>query len=214
MPANYCSVPLKFPNNSDLDEFNKIVKNASDEDYKITFKFVNSWRKWIHEEVHFNNEIYSLVFRVLDGLHLRLAHAKEKKNLKQKHTPDDLSLHYYNHILKRASFEQINEVRNSLCVFLQDMDLYQSENGSVDLLKIVRSRLYTFANHQLRVYISPDDAITKNAKLQVSARCLRKYEIEHGALKITHGGSTGVSKTENKAMKTIKELLTQLKEKL
>jgi len=215
MPANYCSVPLKFPSNDNIDEFNKIAKKASDKDYDIAFKFLHEWTHWIHKNVDINNQVYALVLRALESLKLRLHHAKETKQMKQKYAPDDLSLHFYNSTLKQATFEQINEVRNTLCVFLEDMKLYEEEHGKLDLLAIVRARLYTFANHQLRVHISPDDAITKNKRLQVSARCQRKYEIEHGALKIHHGEKKGGAKTnQSSIMKNIKDILIELKDKL
>lgn len=214
MPANYCSVPLKFPSDNNIDEFNNIVKHASHEDYDMAFKFLHEWTHWIKRNVEISNEVYALVGRVLEGLKLRLHHAKEKKCMKQKYTPDDLSLHFYNSTLKHATFEQINEVRNTLCVFLEDMLLYELEHGTLDLLKIIRLRLYTFANHQLRVHISPDDAIPNNRELQVSVRCLRKYEIEHGALKINHGKKKGGAKTNSSIIKNIKDLLIELKDKL
>ena len=214
MPLNYCSVPLKFPSNDNIDEFNNIVKHASHEDYDVAFKFLHEWSHWIKRNVEISNEVYALVLRTLEGLKLRIHYAKEKKCLKQKYTPDDFSLHFYNSTLKRATFEQINEVRNTLCVFLEDMLLYELEYGKLDLLKIIRSRLYTFANHQLRVHISPDDAIPNNRELQVSVRCLRKYEIEHGALKIHHDKKKGGSKTKSSVMKNIKDLLIELKDKL
>lgn len=214
MPLNYCSVPLKFPSDDNIDEFNTIVKHASNKDYDMAFKFLHEWSHWIKRNVEISNEVYALVNRVLEGLKLRLHHAKEKKQMKQKYTPDDLSLHFYNSTLKHATFEQINEVRNSLCVFLEDMLLYELEHGNLDLLKIIRKRLYTFANHQLRVFISPDDAIPNDRELQVSVRCLRKYEIEHGALKIHQDKKKGGTKSDKSVMKNIKDLLIELKDKL
>jgi hypothetical protein len=212
MPLNYCSVPLKFPCNSDIVEFNKIAKRSSHEDYCMAFKFLHEWTHWIKRNVDISNEVYALVLRTLDGLKVRLHHAKDNKCFKQKYSPDDLSLHFYNTTLKQATFEQINEVRISLCVFLEDMYKYELENGTLDLLKIIKSRLYTFANHQLRVHISPDDAVRKSNK--ISIRCQNKYEIEHGSLKIVNGKKNGGAKSNSSVIKNIKNLLTELKDKL
>jgi len=169
-----------------MDEFNKIARQSSRNDYNIALKLIESWYKWIKNNADVNNQIYDLLLRTLTGATVRLFYSKESKILEQKYTPDALSLGSYNHIMNNATFEQINEVRNSLCIFVQDMSDYEKNNKEIPLFKIVKSRLCAFANNQLRVYILKDDSVYDSQK--ISNCCKKKYEIEHGELKI-HDGS-------------------------
>jgi len=53
-------------------------------------------------------------------------------------------------------------------------------------VKLIESWYKWIKNNQLRVYILQDDSVYDSQK--ISNRCKKKYEIEHGELKI-HDGS-------------------------